>query len=160
MKLEAFDDVGPFHEDYFLYHEETDWCLRAQAKGWRVVVDGRSLVDHEGGASNTGFNSSYYMARNRFLAMRRGIALRDVPETSLSIVEYELLESHAAPRAQRVAITNGLLDGWRGRFGQRTTLWPRMVTVPIAVVLPRLFRLKRKARHLLSRRRTGGTVIG
>ncbi len=143
--------MGPFHEEYFLYHEETDWCLRARAKGWTIAIDGRSRVDHEGGASNIGFNTSYYMARNRFLAMRRGIGLRDRTETPLSIAEYEYLESAGAGLEQRVAITNGLLDGWRGRFGQRTAIWPRGVTVPLAALAPAAFRLKRKLLHLLGR---------
>ena len=151
LKLAAFDDVGPFHEDYFLYHEETDWCLRARDKGWGIAIDGRSRVDHEGRASNTGFNTNYYMARNRFLAMRRGVALRDVAETPLSIAEYEYIEARAAGLAQRVAITNGLLDGWRGRFGPRTATWPGVVTVPLAALAPTAFRLKRKLAHLLRR---------
>lgn len=157
LKLAAYDAVGAFHEPYFLYHEETDWCLRARAGGWTIVVDGRSRVNHAGGASNAGYNSSYYMARNRFLARTRGIELRDRAETRLSIVEYEMLEGHDAPLAQRIAIVDGLLDGLRGRFGQRTATWPRGLVVPLATLLPGAFRLKRKAGHLLSRLRPGAS---
>lgn len=151
LKLDAFADVGPFCETYFLYHEETDWCLRARARGWTIAIDGRSRVHHEGGGSNTGHNTSYYMARNRFLAMRRGIPLRDTAETPLSIAEYELIEQGNAPLARRMAVVNGLLDGWRGRFGKRAEALPAAVTMPLAVALPPLFRLRRKLRHLSGR---------
>ena len=148
LKLAAYTDVGPFHEDYFLYHEETDWCFRAQAKGWTIAIDGRSRVDHEGGASNLGFNSSYYMARNRYLAMRRNILLRDRQETRLSIAEYEYIGSLGAPLSQRVAITSGLIDGWRGKFGQRATGWSPVITLPLAIMMPIWFRMVRRFRHL------------
>ena len=149
LKLQAFTDVGPFHEDYFLYHEETDWCLRAKAKGWTVAIDGRSRVYHEGGGSNVGFNTSYYMARNRYLAMQRGILLRETAETRLSIAEYEMIGHHTSPLPVRVAVVNGLIDGWRGRFGQRTSSWPALLTTPLAVVLPIVFRAKRKLLHVV-----------
>lgn len=152
LSIAAYRAVGPFEPAYFLYHEEADWCLRAHAAGWRIVMDGRSLVDHEGEGSNTGFNSTYYRARNRFLARRRGIALRDRPETALSIVEYEYLEAAHRPIAARVAITDGLIDGLRGRFGQRRGRTPPAVTVILAIALPALFRLKRKLLAALSPR--------
>ena len=144
LSIAAYRAVGPFEPAYFLYHEEADWCLRARAAGWRIVLDGRSLVDHEGEGSNTGFNSTYYRARNRFLARQRGIALRDRPETALSIIEYEYLEGARRPIAARVAITDGLIHGLRGRFGQRRGRAPLVITSTLAVVLPALFRLKRK----------------
>jgi GT2 family glycosyltransferase len=152
LSIAAFRAVGAFEPAYFLYHEEADWCLRARAAGWRIVMDGRSRVDHEGEGSNTGFNSSYYRARNRFLARRRGIALRDRPESALSIVEYEYLEAAGRPIAARVAITNGLIDGLRGRFGQRQGRTVPVITVPLAIVLPILFRLRRKLATALTRR--------
>jgi GT2 family glycosyltransferase len=146
LSLGAYRDIGPFHEDYFLYHEETDWCLRARAAGWRLLVDCKSRVDHEGEGSSTGFNRLYYIARNRFLAKRRGIALRDRKESAMSIIEYEYLGSIRQSHSERIAITNGLIDGLRGRFGQRRTIYPAMITAPLAALLPSVFRLKRKLR--------------
>jgi GT2 family glycosyltransferase len=144
LSLTAYLKIGPFHEEYFLYHEETDWCLRAKNAGWRLLIDCRSRVDHEGEGSSTGFNRLYYIARNRFLAKRRGIPLRERAESALSIIEYEYLESLTKSHSERVAITNGLIDGLVGRFGKRAASYSIIITSPLAALLPPVFRLKRK----------------
>ena len=38
-------------EDYFFFLEETDWCLRARQKGWKVVFHPRLYVYHLQGKS-------------------------------------------------------------------------------------------------------------
>lgn len=153
LKLKAYGTVGPFFEGYFLYHEETDWCLRARAAGWRIMVDCSSRVEHEGEGSSTGSNRLYYIARNRFLAMRRGIQLRDREESNFSIVEYEFFEAASHDFAARVAITEGLIDGLLGHFGRRSdNRIPRIITFPLAFTVPLLIRLKRKIYDLLGSR--------
>lgn len=42
----AIEAVGLLPERYFLYYEETDWCLAAAEAGRPVVVDDRALVHH------------------------------------------------------------------------------------------------------------------
>ena len=51
MRREAWNDVGPWDEGYFLYSEETDWCWRAKQRGWRIVHEPRASVLHLGGRS-------------------------------------------------------------------------------------------------------------
>ncbi|HPO08121.1 MAG TPA: glycosyltransferase, partial [bacterium] len=48
---EALQAAGPWDEDYFLYFEDMDWCLRAQKAGYRVYHTGEVSVLHEHGAS-------------------------------------------------------------------------------------------------------------
>lgn len=36
VRREALDGVGPLDERFFLYAEETDWCLRFRRAGWDV----------------------------------------------------------------------------------------------------------------------------
>ena len=38
IKKEVFKDTGLFDEDYFLYYEDADFCLRARKKGFRSAV--------------------------------------------------------------------------------------------------------------------------
>jgi hypothetical protein len=45
-------DVGPLPEDYFFFLEETEWCRRARAAGWRVVHLPAAVVIHLAGASS------------------------------------------------------------------------------------------------------------
>ena len=48
----AIRDVGPLPEDYFLFLEETDWCLRMRRAGWRVVHLPALFACHVAGASS------------------------------------------------------------------------------------------------------------
>lgn len=49
VRREALAAVGPLDDRFFLYSEETDWCLRIRAAGWRIshlpVVE---VTHHEG----------------------------------------------------------------------------------------------------------------
>lgn len=51
-RREGIAAVGPLDEGYFMYCEETDWCLRFRQAGWdiRLVPDAR--VVHLGGRSS------------------------------------------------------------------------------------------------------------
>jgi N-acetylglucosaminyl-diphospho-decaprenol L-rhamnosyltransferase len=70
--------AGPMREDYFLYCEEVEWCLRAIQAGMRLGFAGDALVLHKQGTS-TGAHadlrtrsklSVYLNERNRVLVSR------------------------------------------------------------------------------------------
>ncbi len=46
VRRAAMDELGPFDETFFYLYEETDWCRRARARGWRVVVHPGVRVVH------------------------------------------------------------------------------------------------------------------
>ena len=62
--------VGPMREDYFLYCEEVEWCLRAVAAGLRLGFAPQARVVHDHG-STTG----------------AGAAIRDLPRLPLFLGE-------------------------------------------------------------------------
>jgi N-acetylglucosaminyl-diphospho-decaprenol L-rhamnosyltransferase len=51
MAGRALAELGPWDECFFYGWEETDYCMRARARGLRVVVDPAIVVLHEGTAS-------------------------------------------------------------------------------------------------------------
>ena len=51
IRREAFEDVGPFDEDFFLFSEETDWSYRARAAGWRTLFYPEAEAVHVGGTT-------------------------------------------------------------------------------------------------------------
>ena len=54
IRREVFEDVGLMDEGYFLYYEESDFCLQAKRKGWELWFVPDSRFHHVIGAS-TGF---------------------------------------------------------------------------------------------------------
>lgn len=55
FRAEALQDVGLLDEAYFAYHEDVDWCLRANARGWEVYFEPYSRVFHKGSRSTERF---------------------------------------------------------------------------------------------------------
>jgi GT2 family glycosyltransferase len=51
MRGEALASVGSLDERFFMYFEETDWCRRAWAAGWRVYYCAEAQVAHLEGKS-------------------------------------------------------------------------------------------------------------
>ncbi len=73
------DDVGPLPEDYFFYLEDTEWCRRARAAGWRVVHVPGAHVSHVSGASSkrvdpAGSRIEYHRSLYRYFRSSRGSA--------------------------------------------------------------------------------------
>jgi GT2 family glycosyltransferase len=52
LRRSSLDDVGVLDEDYFLYTEEVDLCLRLADANWELWWVPRARVSHEGGASS------------------------------------------------------------------------------------------------------------
>lgn len=73
VRGDAVSDVGLMDESYFLYREETDWCVRMRQKGWTMWCCASATVWHKEGKS-LGFKSvlhDYYSVRNFLLLVRR-----------------------------------------------------------------------------------------
>lgn len=67
VRRAVLDRVGLIPEHYFLYFEETEFCLRVREAGWRTMVDPRARMHHHkrsSGAVPTPYYL-YYMTRNR-----------------------------------------------------------------------------------------------
>ncbi len=65
LRTRALEEIGTFREDFFLYYEETEWCLRAKRHGRTIATDHGATVYHQ--PSRKGFRYHFFMARNRIL---------------------------------------------------------------------------------------------
>ncbi|WP_176953104.1 glycosyltransferase [Belnapia rosea] len=81
----VFDQLGGFDEEFLpAYYEDTDYCFRARAAGWRVRYQPRSAVIHlEGGTGGTdlavGPKRHQVVNARRFLQRWRKVLLRHAP---------------------------------------------------------------------------------
>lgn len=134
IKKSVFHDVGYFDQDLFAQHmEEADFCHRAKAKGYRVVMVPRASIWHDvpvrtwpyRGARNLHISSSqraYYVARNRILFMRKYagptkfafFAVVFLPPIALSHIAMILREDSIGDRRAAFAESymRGLVDGF------------------------------------------------
>jgi GT2 family glycosyltransferase len=72
-RMSALADVGLIDERYFLYGEDVDWSLRAQARGWQLAVCPGAKVWHKGGKS-VGHRSprhDYYIVKSGLLLVHK-----------------------------------------------------------------------------------------
>jgi GT2 family glycosyltransferase len=48
FRKEIFNNVGMFDESFFAYYEDVDWCLRAQAMGYKFWFEPKAIIYHKG----------------------------------------------------------------------------------------------------------------
>jgi len=52
IRREAWQQVGPLDEGFFMYFEELDWCRRCRAAGWEIhYLPAAEIIHHEGKSS-------------------------------------------------------------------------------------------------------------
>ena len=73
-----FEAAGGFDEDYFMYFEDADLCLRAWVEGYRVRFTPDAVVLHAFGATSGDRTSElrhYYGSRNRLLTVAKSFGV-------------------------------------------------------------------------------------
>lgn len=76
VKREAFEKVGGFDEDFFLYFEEVDLCWRMRLLGNKVVLVPEAKVLHKGGTSTRKMDLSLvteYSIRHRIASFIKNL---------------------------------------------------------------------------------------
>lgn len=88
VKRNVLEAIGFLDEYFFVYLEDVDFCLRAKARGFRLIYVPSSLVWHKN-AGSSGVGSAlhqYYMTRNRLIVGMRYAPLR----TKIALVRESL----------------------------------------------------------------------
>jgi N-acetylglucosaminyl-diphospho-decaprenol L-rhamnosyltransferase len=67
VRRAAFDEVGGFDEDFFMYVEDVDLCWRLRRSGWMAAYEPRTFVTHHIGGSSEGRPSRMIVAHHRSL---------------------------------------------------------------------------------------------
>jgi GT2 family glycosyltransferase len=62
IRREAFEKLGLFATDYFMYTEDVDLCYRASQAGWGVLYLNSAAVIHHGGGSTKDKQQSEFSA--------------------------------------------------------------------------------------------------
>jgi hypothetical protein len=129
VRADVFQRIGQFDESMFIYHDETDLCLRAQSAGFKAGVIDHALIWHKGSATfqTTGKRMGrYYDARNLLYLLRKHHGARRNGRTriatSVMYVKYMFYwfcaESEAGHAPAAAAVVEGMCDGLSGTMGR------------------------------------------
>ena len=116
--------VGPMREEYFLYCEEVEWCLRAVSRGMRLGFSaGGRVLHHHGTTTGAGLSvrdrpriAVYLGERNRLLLTRDCFGMRF---PIVALVALGLLTLRCARYSAWRHFGYGLAGWWAGIRGER-----------------------------------------
>lgn len=131
VKRQVIKKIGLMPEDYFLYLEDVDWCLKAHRKGFKCIVVSTSRIWHKvsQSASEGSFSYIYYHFRNGLLLSSRNTSffikilaylnsfLIYIKQLIKLIISPNPPAGEAGKRKWARAIMKGIGDFYRGKFG-------------------------------------------
>ena len=114
-RAEVIQQVGLMDEEFFMYAEEIDWCLRVKRAGWDNYCVPTAQIVHHAGASTRQFRDEMFVAlwRSRFRLFRKhygpvfNLAARLVVRLGLEA------EIRRARRTESGAALEGRLSAYR-----------------------------------------------
>ena len=122
VRRAAFEAVGGFDEDFFLYWEETDLCYRLARAGWRLAWAEKAVVTHLGGSSIASDRSQALSAQSLALYFKKRVGrFRWIVLTCVFLAVFALSGLYAAgaslarpsTAARRLEL---LRSWWRGQL--------------------------------------------
>ena len=125
VRRDVIESVGPLDERFFIYWEETDWCVRAAEAGWRIVHVPAAKVWHKGVQRHYRPKPSvtYYSTRNHLLFLRthrapiiaKAAAWAQIART---LVSWSVKPKWRHMRPHRNAMWRGAVDFVHARWGE------------------------------------------
>ena len=134
LDASIYRTLGGFREDFFIDYVDTDYCLRALERGYRIVVACAAKLEHRLGDRTVERRGPlvlyptrhsparwYYMSRNRIYMLRLH-ALRsphwltfEIANSAFWLLRMLVAEDRRAEKAK--AVLRGTWDGLCGRTG-------------------------------------------
>ena len=133
IPADTLREVGLMDEALFIDHVDTDWCMRARSRGFRLLgVCGARLSHRLGDRAPHSFagrriffrsaDRHYYMFRNSIALYRRPHAPAGwIVGDALKLLSLSVaIAAGCAPRGEHIAaMASGIAHGFRGRMGPR-----------------------------------------
>ena len=122
---QVLEQIGLIDPEFFMYHEDIDWCLRAKAAGFRNLYVPAAKVWHRKPQlrSATAALTTYYMTRNMYLLLskhRAGVrpfALATV-RNLIWLLNWTFNPKWRGNREKRDALFKALVDAATKDYGK------------------------------------------
>lgn len=135
IKKEVFEKIGFLDGRFFLYYEDTDFCLRAKKRGFKCLFAPRAKIFHKiplenlkiklsGAANRIGVPPVHYYHHRNVLMLIQNNAPLPIKFLKHFWVLWKLIKQgikiifFPEKRAGSYAIAKGFFDYYRGHFGQ------------------------------------------
>jgi N-acetylglucosaminyl-diphospho-decaprenol L-rhamnosyltransferase len=125
VRRAAFDTVGGFDEEFFMYSEEVDLCYRLAAAGWETHFTPLAQIVHAGGGSTR--QLLVEMEARRYAETRRFYRKHYSPAAYrllIGLTIYRMLHNLARDTL-RLLLTRH--DGKRAGIAQELVVWRRVL---------------------------------
>jgi rhamnosyltransferase len=137
LPLSAYFAIGPFREEFFIDYVDEDYCLRAKAKGYRIIRSRKHLMSHAIGSptlheklgvkkwtTNHSPDRRYYIARNNTVLLREYANFRAgmwaLKSLSRCLRQCKRIALYESMKTRKIAaVMQGWWDGIRGNMGPR-----------------------------------------
>lgn len=120
-KREVVEKIGLISEDYFLYYEDGDWCLRARQAGYKCIFVPESIIYHKISKSTGEFSFPYiyYHSRNGLIfASRFGSKSYAYFFSAWFFIKQLVKITIGYKKDWALAVMVAILDFWKGKFGK------------------------------------------
>ncbi len=129
IRRAVIEQVGMLDQDYFLYWEEMEWCLRASQAGWRIVNIPQAKLWHKGVKRDYQPKPyvTYYSTRNHLYTLAKHRApivawIYTLTQILRSLASWSIMPRWKSKRKHRNAMWAGLVHFLQGRFGKNISL--------------------------------------
>ena len=122
--------MGMLDPRFFIYYEETDWCVRASQAGYRIVYVPAANMWHKVSSAMKADSpiTAYYMHRNVLLFLRKSLPIRYAVPAIIRQLGYQfriiialtVRKKHKQRRSERNARVQAILDFALGRYGRKS----------------------------------------
>jgi GT2 family glycosyltransferase len=76
IRREVMEGIGLLDERFFAYQEDSDYCMRARKRGWKVFYVPTAQIIHfggEGGSKSSVYRAVYHWHRSYYLYYRKNL---------------------------------------------------------------------------------------
>jgi GT2 family glycosyltransferase len=124
VRRSVIEQVGLIDERYFIYWEETEWCIRAGRAGWRIMHVPQARIWHKGVRRDyrPTPHLTYYFTRNKLLTLSKHHApllvwVGSWLQLLRTVISWSVRPKWKSMRSHRAAMCLGIRDFLRRRWG-------------------------------------------
>jgi GT2 family glycosyltransferase len=121
IKSNTIEKIGLLNEDYFMYCEDTEFCIRLKLNGYNIQYVPDAKLWHKVSSSTGGSDSpfsTYYMTRNRLHYVKRYRKYFACTAYAFSLVSRYIRMLQCKDENRKSAFKQGILDHFNGITGE------------------------------------------